>query len=445
MLQDRLVCGINNDQMQKRLLLKPKLTLEKAMKIAHSVESAVQNVRQLQSVQPVQEAREGVHKVGSLHTRERSAITCYWCGKTGHQSARCRHKGAKCHSCGKVGHPQAVCRSKPSQDSEQPRSQQPHSVRQVKETEEPHLLFTLPSACSRPWKTVVETDRIPPEMEVDTGASLSLVAEDTYRRHWAHRELQQSQVRLCTYLGEPLEGTGSLRVRVRHGGQDINLPLTVVKGNGSSLLWIDWLELLRIDWEQVRQISASALERLLDSKKNLFEIGLGTLQGFKAKIHVDSAATPKFCKPRQVPYAMQEMMETELDRLLAKGIIEPVKFADWAAPIAPVMKSGKEFVCICGDYKLTANVASKLEQYPIPRVEDLFTTVAGGKFFTKLDMSHGYQQIEMDDASKQYVVIIHTKGFSVITGFHLGYPQPQLFFKESWTACCKGSQVWGST
>ena len=160
MLRDRLVCGINDDQMQERLLSEPKLTLEKATKIAHSVESAVQNVRQLQSVQPMQESREGVHKVGSspLHTREKSAITCYPCGKTGHQSARCRHKGAKCYSCGKVGHLQAVCRSKPSQDSEQPKSQQPHSVRQVKETEEPHLLFTLPSACSRPWKTVVEMD-----------------------------------------------------------------------------------------------------------------------------------------------------------------------------------------------------------------------------------------------------------------------------------------------
>ena len=155
MLRNRLLCGINDDQMQKRLLSEPKLTLEKATKIAHSVETAVENVRQLQSVQSVQESQEGVHKVGSspLHTRERSAITCYRCGKTGHQSARCRHKGAKCHWCGKVGHLQAVCRSKPSQDSEQPRSQQPHSVRQVKEhtsSTSPlsHSLHTRPSLFS---------------------------------------------------------------------------------------------------------------------------------------------------------------------------------------------------------------------------------------------------------------------------------------------------------
>ena len=44
MLRDRLVCGINDDQMQKRLLSEPKLTLEKATAIAQSMESAAKNV-----------------------------------------------------------------------------------------------------------------------------------------------------------------------------------------------------------------------------------------------------------------------------------------------------------------------------------------------------------------------------------------------------------------
>ena len=108
------MCGINNDQMQKRLLSKPKLTLEKATAIAQSMELAAENVCQLQGVKPTQEASE-VHQVRSStpHTSKRSSVTCYQCGKAGHLSARCRHKGAKCHSCGKLGHLQAVCRSKP--------------------------------------------------------------------------------------------------------------------------------------------------------------------------------------------------------------------------------------------------------------------------------------------------------------------------------------------
>ena len=39
---------------------------------------------------------------------------------------------------------------------------------------------------------------------------------------------------------------------------------------------------------------------MLDCKKKLFKPGLGTLQEFKAKIDMDPAATPKFCKPWQV-------------------------------------------------------------------------------------------------------------------------------------------------
>ena len=69
---------------------------------------------------------------------------------------------------------------------------------------------------------------------------------------------------------------------------------------------------------------------------------------------------------------MKVKVEEELEWLVKQGILEPVEFADWAAPIVPVVKSDKSLVSICGDFKLTINKASKLDQYPIPRIEDLF-------------------------------------------------------------------------
>lgn len=182
------------------------------------------------------------------------------------------------------------------------------------------------------------------------------------------------------------------------------------KGNGSSLLGRDWLSYFRLDWEQVCQISASALEILLDSKK-LFAPGLGTLNGFCLKIYVDPSVAPKCNKARPVPYAMHSKVEKELKRLVEEGIIEPVKFADWAARIVPVLKHDKETVRICKYYKLTVNTASKLEQYPISRVKNLFKAISGGKYFLKLDMIQAYQQLELDEDSKQYVVINTHKGF----------------------------------
>ena len=137
----------------------------------------------------------------------------------------------------------------------------------------------------------------------------------------------------------------------------------------------------------------------------MFEPGLGTLQGYEAKIHVDPGAQPKYCKARSVPYAMRGKVEEELERLVSEGIIEPVQFADWAAPIVPVVKSDGKSLRICGDFKLTVNQASKLDRYPIPKVEDLFAKLAGGKAFTKLDMSPAYQQLLLDKESRKYAVI----------------------------------------
>ena len=100
-----------------------------------------------------------------------------------------------------------------------------------------------------------------------------------------------------------------------------------------------------------------------------FKPGLGTLQGFKATIQVDKEASPVFCNARAVPYAMTPLVE-ELDRLQQEGVITLVAFSDWAAPIVPVLKSDKS-VRICGDFKMTVNKVSKLDRYPIPKIEDL--------------------------------------------------------------------------
>ena len=65
---------------------------------------------------------------------------------------------------------------------------------------------------------------------------------------------------------------------------------------------------------------------------------------------------------------------------------------------------------ICGDYKLTINAVSKTDPYPLPRIEDIFASLSGGKSFTKLDLAHAYQQIPLTDDSKQYTTINMHKG-----------------------------------
>ena len=69
----------------------------------------------------------------------------------------------------------------------------------------------------------------------------------------------------------------------------------------------------------------------------VFKNKLGLLKGTKAKMFVDVDATPRFFKPRLVSYYHKEKVEQELARLQDNGMIPPICFSDWAAPIIPVV------------------------------------------------------------------------------------------------------------
>ena len=111
-----------------------------------------------------------------------------------------------------------------------------------------------------------------------------------------------------------------------------------------------------------------------------------------------------FFKPRSVPFAIKSAIDSELDDLEKSGVITKVVHSDWAAPIVPVPKKNGKFR-ICGDYKVTINQALEVDQYPLHKPDDLFATLAGGKKFSKLDLSQAYQQLKLDEQSMQYVTI----------------------------------------
>ena len=246
-------------------------------------------------------------------------------------------------------------------------------------------------------------------MEVDTGASFSVVSKNTYEKFFSSRTLQRSTVKLKTYTGETLPVVGQITANVQYRNQDLNLLLIIAGNDGPSLLGRNWIHLLRLDWSSVLYINNHSLPELVEEYSAVFYEGLGTLKGFKAKLYVNQDA-PIFCKARPVPYAIRTQVETELQKLQQLGIIDPIPFSEWAAPIVPVLKADKKSIRICGDFKQTINRVSELDRYPIPKVEDLFATLSGGVLFSKIDLSQAYQQLELDEESKQYTVINTHRG-----------------------------------
>ena len=244
-------------------------------------------------------------------------------------------------------------------------------------------------------------------IELDTGAVAAIVSEKQYKDLFPQLPLQESQVLLKTYSGEQLPMVGDVHVQVQYEQQIQDLVLTVVAGEGPCLLKRNWLQHLRLNWRDIKAVSQHAvgsLDYLLDKYGDLFVNELGTIESFSAKLHVNPQDKPKFYKARTVPYALKSVIDDELDRLEREGILEKVTHSEWATRIVSVPKPDGS-VWLCGDFKVTVNQSLSVDQYPLPKADDLFDALAGGRKFTKLDLTQAYLQLPLDPESKKFCTI----------------------------------------
>lgn len=237
-------------------------------------------------------------------------------------------------------------------------------------------------------------------IEVDTGAAVTIMSHETWLTLFPDLPLRQSKIVLKTYTAEILTVRGECEVTVEHHGQKKSLIVTVVDGNRRN-----WLKCLRLDWHRIANVSATdQLEDILAEYQEVFKDERGKVRNFKATLHLKEGATPKFFRPRSVPFAIKGAVGEELDTLEAAGIMEKVSYATWAAPIVAVPKKDGRFR-ICRDYKVTINPVLEVDQHPLLTPAELFATLVGGDKFTKLDLSQAYTQIPLDDTSAGYVTI----------------------------------------
>lgn len=449
-LRDRLVCGLRNENIQKRLLAESDLKLQKAMDLALGMEAADRNAKSLKNPEGT------VQKLNVRHTAP--SAPCYRCGRTNHAAKDCRFRDAECNFCKKKGHIASACRARPlqkftgkGQPERKPthRRAKPQSTRWVetggKESEtsdtEELKLFHVADRRSRTYQADFIVDKKPLRMEIDTGAAVSIISENLQKELFPDAVLHTSRMELKTYTGERMGVVGEWDVQVQYQQQSKTLPLIVVTGDGPSLLGRNWLKHLRLDWEKIGKIAAGqtpeSLESLIAEHAAIFKDELGTIQPFKAKLQVKQNATPRFFKPRSVPFAIKGAIETELDRLEAAGILKKVTYSKWAAPIVAVpKKDGK--IRICGDYKVTVNQELEVDQYPLPKPDDLFATLAGGKKFTKLDLSQAYQQLILDGDSEKYLTINTHRGLYRYTRLPFGVASAPAIFQKTMDTVLQG-------
>ena len=174
------------------------------------MEAAERNTKQKMETRPIQRV-----------TPSLSSQSCYRCGATNHLPSECRFKDAVCHACKKRGRIAKVCRSK--------KSDSPHRKQQAGRQKK---RVNFVDVDQKPEGGEEDLPIYQTAMELDTGAAVSLISEETYRKLLPTSALKLNSVNLRTYTGQSMSVAGQIEAEVRYQQQTHTLPFLLSQEKG---------------------------------------------------------------------------------------------------------------------------------------------------------------------------------------------------------------------
>ncbi|XP_017470945.1 PREDICTED: uncharacterized protein K02A2.6-like, partial [Rhagoletis zephyria] len=161
-------------------------------------------------------------------------------------------------------------------------------------------------------------------------------------------------------------------------------------------------------------------ERVKTTDTELYK-GTGKIVGHQAKLYLKNNVPPKFVKASRVPFPLLKAVEDEIAGQVQEGILVKVDTSEWATPIVAVPKRGGA-VRICGDYKVTLKPALVVDEHLLPTIDELFSAMADGEKFSKIDMSNAYLQPEVHPDDQHLLTLSTHKGLYKPTRLMFGVP-----------------------
>ncbi|XP_038643484.1 uncharacterized protein LOC119959009 [Scyliorhinus canicula] len=280
MLRDRLVCGINNVATQRKLLTEPTLTFQQAIQIVFSRESAERGVQELQGME--------VHAFGCNTSvqkhlpaplrylvRGRLRINASGCQTFLPEGSLLQNQWMRSHrSVGLVGADHISDRNWGQlRDRTFHLDESAVTTPEDVETEDDCLQLHCVAAPSvAPIKVTVPVNGHALEMELDTGAAVSVIAQRTFDRikqGIQTLKLTDTKASLATDMGEPLDIAGTMMSPFVNRCQEGHFPLIVVPACR------DWLLHLWLHFKHILQTASEVLTEVLGQYPDVFQPGLG--------------------------------------------------------------------------------------------------------------------------------------------------------------------------
>ncbi len=479
-IRDQVIAKCKSSKLRKRLLQEPDLTLNKVITIGKLMEQSDHQAKKIEqqncagSSDAMKESFSDLNKMKSRNFQHKGRQTgpkaqnytprkqqCGRCGSKNHQSRECKvTKGKKCMKCGILGHFAKYCKTKTVTKSEK-HQVKANEVRTESSSDDEAFVFKIGNK-DRPIYTV-NVDSTPINMLIDSGSTLNILDEISFKKLKTKPNLEDSKTKIFTYQAkEPLKLKGTFIAHTEAFGKETDAKFYVTEGTGGSLLGqktAEKLEILRVGpaqdsdsdssslkYNSVNEISQDKqsthkidpkIQKVLDNNKEVFE-GMGKFKDYKLKLHIDENVTPVQQPIRRLPYHTRKKVSAELERLTKNDCIEKVKGpSTWINPIVVVPKPNGT-IRLCLDMR-RANEAIVRERHQIPKVEEILPELHNAKFFSKIDLKEGYHQIELAEESRHITTFLTHEGCfqskRLVFGVSSAFEQFQKVIEQSIAGC----------
>lgn len=409
-IEEQIIIGGNSSKIRKRALRDPAFDLKAMLLEGRRDEQSTFQARHIESKETKQPDGE-TNRLEQTHSGN-SSLKCRNCGHAYPHAGTCPAKGKTCNNCGKPNHFAAVCRGQQNK-SRKTRNEtyRSNNTRQKKvktvdaetgSSSDEDYLYSMTNQ-KHNNKVNVQVGGAKFKMTVDTGATINVIDRKTFDTLQVIK-LNRTNTKAFAYnTTTPVNFLGKFDAVIETRKRMSVATFYVAKGeNCGNLLSLSTAQELGLISLHIDKLTSkdTALDNLLQKHSKVFS-GLGKLKGDKIKLDIDNTKTAKAQPQRRIPYHIRGKVKDAIAELESEDIIEKVpedEATPWVSPIVAVpKKDGK--VRICVDMRL-ANEAIRRVRHPIPTVNDISFALNGAKFFSKLDLTQAYHQLELDEQSR---------------------------------------------
>lgn len=118
----------------------------------------------------------------------------------------------------------------------------------------------------------------------------------------------------------------------------------------------------------------------------------------KHDIQLIPGARPVKQRPYRQGPTQQAEIERQVQELQAQGLVQEGHGA-WSSPVVLVQKKDGSWR-FCVDYR-RLNEVTVQDAYPLPRIDESLDALGGSKWFSTLDLTSGYWQVELEAQAKE--------------------------------------------